>query len=95
MRGTPIRLPYCPCDSLPGDEPPSRSSPLSWSLSKESATATRAPPGQDLGFSEHPARTFSTMPRQRASGHCQGRSSPACWSGGLARAVVDMADLLI
>ncbi len=43
MRGTPLRLPYWPCDSLPMEPPPSRSSLVSWSESKEKRDrATRA-----------------------------------------------------
>ena len=49
MRGTPWRLPYWPCDSLPMESPPSRSSLVSWSESNESATAQRAPPFQLRG----------------------------------------------
>ena len=56
---------------------PCRSSLVSWSLSKESATAQRAPPGQDAGLSRRPARTRSTMLRHVASGHCQGSSASA------------------
>ena len=49
MRGTPTRLPYWPQDMRPIDLPPSRSSLVSWSESKESATAQRAPSFQALG----------------------------------------------
>src|SRR5262245_9169263 len=75
MRGPPCRLPYWPWLRRPIDSPPRRSSPVSWSLSKESATAQRAPPGQDAGFSGRPARTRSTIRRHVASGHCQGSSA--------------------
>ena len=47
MRGTPTRLPNWPQASRPIDLPPSRKSLVSWSLSKDSATAQRAPPGPD------------------------------------------------
>ena len=57
MRGTPLRLPYWPCDSLLMEPPPSRSSLVSWSESKENATAQRAPSFQAAGFSVRPART--------------------------------------
>ena len=45
MRGTPTRAPYWPQASRPIDLPPSRRSLVSWSLSNDSATAQRAPPG--------------------------------------------------
>ena len=45
----------------------------------EIVTAQRAPPGQDLGLSERPARIFSTIGRQRSSGHVQASG----WSGRL------------
>jgi hypothetical protein len=57
------------------DSPPSRSSLVSWSESKDSATAQRAPPGHEAGRRLRPARTRSTMRRQCASGHCQGCST--------------------
>ena len=57
MRGTPLRLPYWPCDSLLIEPPPSRSSLVSWSESKENATAQRAPSFQAAGVSVRPART--------------------------------------
>ena len=49
MRGTPTRLPDWPHAMRPIDVPPSRSSLVSWSESKESATAQRAPSFQALG----------------------------------------------
>ena len=49
MRGTPTRLPDWPHAMRPIDLPPSRSSLVSWSESKESATAQRAPSFQALG----------------------------------------------
>src|SRR5665213_3928102 len=72
MRGTPTRAPYWPQASRPIDLPPSRRSLVSWSLSNESATAQRAPPGHSAGRNGLPARTLSTSLRQCASGHCQG-----------------------
>ena len=89
MRGTPWRLPYWPCESCPIDSPPSRSSLVSWSESNESATAQRAPPGQLFGRSGRPARTRLTMPRQRSSGHCQGRLLAHFLSILCARAVMN------
>ncbi len=74
----PARLPYWPWLRRPIDSPPSRSSPVSWSESNDSATAQRAPSGHTAGRSVRPARTRSTMPRQRSSDHCQGCS---CSSG--------------
>ena len=64
MRGAPTREPNSPCESLPGLVSASRSGIVSWSESNDSATATRAPPGQLSGLSERPARTCSTCPRQ-------------------------------
>src|SRR5258706_9567838 len=82
MRGTPTRARYSPHDMRPIDLPPSRSSPVSWSLSNDSATAQRAPPGHVAGARRAPARTWPTNLRQIASSHCHG--SPAgcigCWS---------------
>src|SRR6516165_11819250 len=72
MLGTPTRLPYCPHAMRPIDLPPSRSSFVSWSESKESAKAQRAPPFQLFGRKLRPARTWLTRPRQCFSGHCQG-----------------------
>ena len=72
MRGIPWRLPYWPCDRRPIDSPASRSSLVSWSESNDSATAQRAPPCHAAGRSDRPARTRSTIARQRSSGHCQG-----------------------
>src|SRR5579864_5412709 len=75
MRGTPTRLPYWPQASRPIDLPPSRRSLVSWSLSNDSATATRAPPGHSRGRSRRPARTRPTSLRQCSSGHCHGSRS--------------------
>ena len=72
MRGTPTRGPYCPQDIRPIDWPPSRNSLVSWSLSKDSATAQRQPSGQAAGFSERPARTCVTRRRHSSSGHSHG-----------------------
>src|SRR5215470_12362476 len=74
MFGTPTRLPYCPHAMRPIDLPPSRSSFVSWSESKESAKAQRAPPFHLFGWKLRPARTWLTRPRQCFSGHCQGSS---------------------
>src|SRR6266404_530788 len=74
MRGTPTRLPYWPQARRPIDFAPSRSSLVSWSLSKDSATAQRAPPFQVFGRSRRPARTWLTILRHCSSGHCQGSS---------------------
>ena len=54
MRGTPTRLPYWPQASRPIDLPPSRKSLVSWSLSNDSATAQRAPPGHSAGRNLRP-----------------------------------------
>jgi hypothetical protein len=89
MRGMPARLPYWPWLRRPIDSPPSRSSPVSWSESNEIATAQRAPSGHTSGRSVLPARTRSTMPRQRASDHCQGCSG----SSGLGT-MVGRADMV-
>ena len=61
------------------DLPPSRSSLVSWSESKESATAQRAPSGHAAGRSGRPARTWSTIFRHCSSGHCQG-SRAGVWT---------------
>ena len=82
MRGTPTRAPYSPWLSLPGERSPLRKVRVSWSESKESATAQRAPPGHAAGLSDRPARTFSTIGRQRSSGHVQG-SGWAGWESGI------------
>src|SRR6266571_3395895 len=77
MRGAPTREPNSPWLSLPGLVSPSRNGMVSWSESKDNATATRAPPGQFRGASERPARTCCTCPRQVCSSHSHG-SSRAC-----------------
>ena len=69
------RLPYWPWLIRIGLSSPSRSGMVSWSASKEMATAQRAPPGQDLGARLRPARARPTMRRQVSSGHCQGSPS--------------------
>ena len=51
---------------------------VSWSASKEMATAQRAPPGQVAGARERPALARPTMLRHVGSGHCQG-----CIAGGV------------
>ncbi len=75
MRGTPTRLPNCPQASRPIELPPSRRSLVSWSLSNDSATAQRAPPGHSAGRNLRPARTRLTRLRHSSSGHCQGSRS--------------------
>ena len=79
MRGTAAREPYWPWESRPGDTEPSRSVEVSWSESKDSATQTRAPSFQRAGWSERPARTFSTARRHRGSAQAQeGSRSGSC-----------------
>src|SRR5882762_3489950 len=70
--GTPTLAPYSPCESLPGLVSLARNEIVSWSESKDRATATRAPPGQWAGASDLPALTRSTCVRQVASGHSHG-----------------------
>ena len=79
MRGTAAREPYWPWESRPGDTDPSRNVEVSWSESKDSATQTRAPSFQRAGWSERPARTFSTARRHRGSAQAQeGSRSGSC-----------------
>src|SRR5579872_3369425 len=75
MRGMPWRLPYWPWLIRIGLSSPSRSGIVSWSASKDRATAQRAPPGQALGARLRPARARSTMRRHTSSGHSH--ASPA------------------
>ena len=67
----PARLPYWPCDSRPIDSPP-RAARWSRGRSRTRARPRSARrPASSRGRSGRPARTRLTMPRQRASGHCQ------------------------
>src|SRR5215472_11428498 len=75
MRGTPTRAPYWPQAMRPIDLPPSRNSLVSWSESKDRATAQRAAPGHSSGRNFCPARTRLTSLRQCSSDHCQGSRS--------------------
>src|SRR5438105_2768461 len=78
MRGTPTRLPNWPQASRPIDLPPSRKSLVSWSLSKDSATAQRARLQQlapdvferclELGFGSSRGRPARRPRRQRRGG---------------------------
>jgi hypothetical protein len=50
----------------------SRSGMVSWSASKDSETAQRAPPGHDVGASERPPRARPTILRHSGSDHSHG-----------------------
>ena len=82
MRGTATREPYSPWESRPGDTEPSRSVEVSWSESKDSATQTRAPSFQRAGWSERPARTFSTPARHRLGPGPGGIAVGLVWAHG-------------
>src|SRR5579863_3077446 len=55
MRGRPSMAPYSPWESSFAPSCPRASEVVALSTSKLNATATRAPPGQDFGFSLRPA----------------------------------------
>ena len=72
-RGSATRDPYSPCDRGPMLGVPVRSPWIvSLSTSKESRTATRAPPGHESGLRSRPARTSFTMERTYPSDQFHG-----------------------
>src|SRR5882762_1573031 len=75
IRGTPTLAPYWPWDSLPGLVSLARNEIVSWSESKDRATATLASPGHCAGASDRPALTRSTCVRKVDSCHSHGSGS--------------------
>jgi hypothetical protein len=66
------RAAYSPCERPPGEYWPSLREFVSASKSKDRATATFAPSGQDAGVRSFPARTAETMDRTWLGGISHG-----------------------